>query len=630
MEKTQTKANDIYEQFLLGTSFLNSLDLNRDIARCINFNEGRQWVTDTDVEEFPKVVVNFVKLLGKVRKSGILQNEYSYLVSTNNVSSIRKIQDFIKHLSMKMRLKAKDLKVVNDTFTKGTGLIYFYWDAEYRDFMSKSGGALKAEALDIRNFRVANPYITNLQEQEWVIYATRERLDSVRAKYGKEVAPDGESNTYLSEKEQANLNADKEFVNIYTKFYRNKEGQVFLVKATKNEILEEAKALNPFYKGPKEEMPNTMTIMDEKEINPKLREEVFNLYPFASLVLEERDNCFYGIPGALEHLESQKSINNHFSVYDKGIQENILGGYAMRKGILGDQEITTENGQILELELKPGERVSDVFNRIPVNNVPSDALNYSGSLLGIVRQTAGVSNIQIGQADFAGQSGKQTEMLMSRARENSSDIALLFNEYKIDQAYIMFLFSKFYYDNEDFTMVEHGFKKDNFRSYQGQDRFNGNDYLNQEVMFNIKVGPAPSFSEYNSMELLGLMVQSGQAPLELYVSNMPEGYVNNKEEMLEIAQNNSKKQLEEMQIRLQEASKIIEQMVTTYKETQEKAKNIDSVINENFKLKEMLAEVAARSIKSTEDASKRTQEMAKEMAEVVNIAKRQMSKTEKK
>ena len=137
-------------------------------------------------------------------------------------------------------------------------------------------------------------------------------------------------------------------------------------------------------------------------------------------------------------------------------------------------------------------------------------------------------------------------MLMSRARENSSDIALLFNEYKIDQAYIMFLFSKFYYDNEDFTMVEHGFKKDSFRSYQGQDRFNGNDYLNQEVMFNIKVGPAPSFSEFNSMELLGLMVQSGQAPLELYVSNMPEGYVNNKEEMLEIAQNNSKKQLEEM------------------------------------------------------------------------------------
>ena len=43
-------------------------------------------------------------------------------------------------------------------------------------------GALKAEVLDIRNFRVANPYITNLQEQEWVIYATRERLDSVKGK----------------------------------------------------------------------------------------------------------------------------------------------------------------------------------------------------------------------------------------------------------------------------------------------------------------------------------------------------------------------------------------------------------------------------------------------------------------
>lgn len=622
MEKTNTPS-EIYNQFLLGTSFIDNLGLRRDIERCINFNEGRQWNTDADIAEFPKIVVNYIRLLGKVRKSGILQNEYSYLVSTNEVSSIRKIQDFMKHLSVKLRLKAKDLKVVNDTYTKGTGIIYFYWDAEHREIMSRSGGALKTEVLDIRNFRVASPYITNLQEQEWVMYVTEERVESVEKKYGVKVAPDGESNTYATEIKQANLDVSKEFVNVYTKFYRNEEGQVFLTISTKTEILVKPTPLNPFYKGPSKEMPNTMTVMDEKEINPKLRKEVFNLYPFASLVLEERDNCFYGIPGASEHLESQKSINNHFSVYDKGVQENILGGYAMRKGILGDQEITTENGQILELELKPGERVNDVFGRIPVNNVPSDALNYSGSLLRIVRETAGASNVQIGQADYAGQSGKQTEMLMSRARENSSDVALLFNEYKIDQAYIMFLFSKFYYDNEDFTLVEHGFKEDSYRQYTGANKYNGNQFLGQEALFNIKVGPSPSFSEFNSMELLGLMVQSGQAPLEVYISNLPEGYVNNKEEMLKIAQNNSNKQIAELKQQLEEASKIIEQMVTTYKETQEKAKNIDTVIAENFKLKEMMAEVAAKSIKTSEDASTRISEMASDMAKTLNIKKRE-------
>ena len=44
-------------------------------------------------------------------------------------------------------------------------------------------------------------------------------------------------------------------------------------------------------------MPNTTSLMDDVKAR-KMSEEVFNLYPFASLVLDERDNCFYGLPGA--------------------------------------------------------------------------------------------------------------------------------------------------------------------------------------------------------------------------------------------------------------------------------------------------------------------------------------------
>lgn len=612
---------DIYNQFHNGTMFLDSLNLNRDIERCVNFNEGRQWNTDADIKDFPKIVVNYIKLLGKVRMSGILQNEYSYLAQTNDTASIRKIQDFLKHLSMKLRLKPKDLKVVKDTFTKGTGILYFYWDAEHRDILSRSGGALKTEVIDIRNFRVADPYITDLQEQEWVIYITEERVESIKYKYGKDVAPDNVSNLSLTQKPQPELDVSKEKVNVYTKFYRNKEGQVHFIISTREKILQGATPMNPFYKGSVEEVPNTMSTMDKKDTDSKLMEEAFNLYPFASLVLEERDNCFYGIPGALEHLESQKSINNHFSVYDKGIQDNILGGFIMRKGAIGDQEITTETGQIIEVDTKPGERVNDIFGRIPVNNIPADALNYSGSLLRTVRETAGASNIQIGQADYAGQSGKQTMMLMERAKENSSDMALLFNEYKIDQAYIMFLFSKFYYDNEEFTITEHGFQKDSHRAYIGENKYNGNKYLGEETLFNIKVGTAPSFSEYNSMELLGLMVQSGQAPIETYIAGLPDGFTNNKEEMLEMVKNNSKKEIEHLKGQLTDANQVMQQMAETYKETQKKLENIDTVIKENIRLREMLAELSAKNIKDNTASSKRLQMMAKDMATLTNVKK---------
>lgn len=624
-------AQEIYTQFQNGTAFIDTLNLRRDIKRCINFEEGNQWNMDEDVADFPKITLNVIKQIGKVRKSGVLQNEYGFLVSTDEKGSIRKIQDFLKHLHEQMRIKSKDLKVINDTYKKGTGILYFYWDAESRNFLSKSGGKLKAETVDVRRFRVADPYIQDVQEQEYVINVTRERIDSIEKKYKvKNIVPDGVDYNFDTEINVLSEDVTKEFVNVYTKFYRNEEGQVHFVISTEHQLLKPPTPLNPFYKGSIEEAPNTMSTMDEKSsvVNKRLQNEVFNLYPFAVLVLEERDNCFYGIPGALEYLEAQKSINHHFSVYDKGIQDNVLGGFIYKRGILGDQEITTENGQQIELDLLPGENIQSVFGRMPVNNIPNDTLNYSGNLLGVVRQTSGASNIQIGQADHAGQSGKQTEMLLQRARENSSDISMLFNEYKKDQAYIMFLFSKFFYDNEDFSMVEHGFKEDQVRNYVGENKYNGNNFLGKDVLIDIRVGPAPSFSEFSSMELLGLMVQSGQAPFEVYLSSLPDGYVNNRQELLDLAKNNSQKTIEQLQAQLQQAQKIMQQMNEQYQKTQKDIQNIDTVVTENERLKSMIAEISAKAIEVSQQYSEENQQMTQEMANLLTIMKKSGSEVQ--
>lgn len=623
MPKIQQKnvndvAQKVYAQFESGTGFIDGINLRRDIKRCVNFESGNQWNMDDDVSDFPKITLNIIKQIGKVRKSNILQNEYGYLINSSNFESVRKIQDFLKFLSNKMNLKKKDLKVVNDTYTKGTGIMYFYWDAETRDILSKSGGKLKAEVVDIRRFRVADPYITDIQEQEYVIFVSRERINSIKSKYNKDVPADQKDYTSDTEQGVTNMDPQEDFTNVYTKFYRNREGQVYFTISTETELLKEATPLNPFYKGPMEEMPNTSSTMDEYK-NEEVTTEVFNLYPFVSLVLDERDNCFYGLPGALENIEAQKSINQHFSVYDKGIQDNVLGGFIYKRGVLGDQEITTDNGQILQLDLMPGEDWRNVFGRMPTNNVPSDALNYSGNLLGVVRQVSGASNITIGQSDYSGQSGKQTEMLLQRAKENSSDIALLFNEYKREQAALMFMFAKFYYDNEDFSIIEHGFQKDNVRKYQGEDKFNGNEYIHDDVLIDIQVGPAPSFSEFSSIELLGLMVQSGQAPLEVYIANLPENYVNNKQELLDVLKQNSQRVIQDLQKQLQEAGQVMQQMNQAYQKVQKDLNNIDNVVNENMRLKSMIAELSAKSIDVVRNANEKNLDMTEDVKKLISI-----------
>jgi hypothetical protein len=601
-KKQKDLVYQVYREFEHATSFIDSLNLRRDIKRCVNFEAGNQWNMDEDVQDFPKVTLNIVKQIGKVRKSNVLQNEYGYLVSVDDLKSVRKIQDFLKHLADKLKLKQKELKIINDVFTKGTGIMYFYWDAEKNGFLSKSGGTLRAEVIDIRRFRVADPYIQDIQDQEYVIFTSRERLDSIKAKYGVDVPPTAEDYTQETEKFVTSEDPQQDFTNVYTKFYRNEDGQVFFVITTETHLIKAPTPLNPYYEGSSKEQPNSMSTMDEMK-NKKLGQQVFDRYPFASIVFDERDNCFYGIPGALEIIEAQKSINQHFSVYDKGIQDNVLGGFIHRRGVLGEQEITTENGQILQLDLLPGENWQNVFGRIPVNNIPSEALNYSSNLLGVVRQVSGASNVTIGAADYAGQSGKQTQMLLQRARENSNDLALVFNEFKKDQAYIMFLFSKFFYDNEAFSIVEHGYMKDNMRNYQGNDKFDGTQYVDKDVQIEIRVGPAPSFSEFSSMELLGLMVQSGQAPLEVYLTNLPDGYVNNKQELLDLLKENSQKQIQGLTQQLEQAQMVMQQMNEAYKRTQKDMQNIDTIIQENNRLKSMMADLSARAIEISKTAS---------------------------
>ena len=598
------EANSIYNQFDNASGFMSNLGLFNDIERSINFFEGRQWNMDDDIKDYPKIVLNIIKQIAQVKHSGILGNNYAFLVDSSNPNSTRKIEAFLKRLHFKMKIKRKDRKILRDTFKKGTGIMYFYWDKDTRSIMSNSGGQLKAEAIDIRNFRVADPSITEIQEQEWVMFSTRERIEALENQFPEvkgKLQADFDENTSKTQKEAYDTPEDKKaFVTVYTKFFRNENGEVCFVKSTKTIILAKEQFLNPDYNGKVQEMPNSTSLSDNKEVK-KYTEPAFTLYPFASLVLDERDNCFYGIPATLEHIETQKSINKHFSVYDKGLDDAVLGGFVYRNGVLGEQELTTENGQTIGLDLRAGERWQDVFGRIPVSSIPSDALNYSINLLGVVRNVSGATNVQIGQSDHAGQSGKQTQMLLERAKENTTDLAQAFNDFKVDQAEIMFMFAKFYYDNEPFVEIEHG--KDANRTigqYTGEDKFDGTVYQKDEVDFNIQVSPSQALSEATLTELLGLSVQTGKIDIADYIDLIPDGYFPNRIELKSKLQQGNLSIMKQMEARIQQSDMIMKQMNDRYNQMMEqyteKVQKIDNVIRENIALKEMLASLASGKI----------------------------------
>ena len=130
-----------------------------------------------------------------------------------------------------MKMKRKDRKILKDVFKKGTGILYFYWDKDTRSIMSKSGGRLKAEAIDIRNFRVADPSILEIQEQEWVAFATRERIEALEAQFPKvkgKLVADADLNTVGTQKEPYDEDVKKTICNsLYQIFPKRRRRSVF-------------------------------------------------------------------------------------------------------------------------------------------------------------------------------------------------------------------------------------------------------------------------------------------------------------------------------------------------------------------------------------------------------------------
>ena len=334
-EKRYIKTKILYDNAQTFKNSQDKLNLKHKIERITRFVEGKQWIMSNEIKDYPKITVNFIKQIMKVRQAGIFQNNYSFLVNTLKFEDTKKIQYFLQYLYNSMKIREKNLKVIADNFKKGTSGLYFYWDGDTRAILDKEQGQLKCEVFDIRKLCVADPEIQDIQEQEWIIYSLREKVEAVRYKYPEKadrIFPDGYNELSDTQAEQIGFNEEDDFCTLYLKYYRNEEGQVCYDITTETLELEKQVFLNPDYDGPKEEVPNTLSINDVKE-NKTYEKVVFGLYPFAVYRMDEYDNCFYGLPGGYEYIEAQKSINAHLSYYDYNLRNTALGSTIYKKGV---------------------------------------------------------------------------------------------------------------------------------------------------------------------------------------------------------------------------------------------------------------------------------------------------------
>ena len=339
---------NIYNEYLSGYEFKSALG-NRGLYEQSRINErfyiGDQWHGAKCGNERPLVRHNVIKRIGDYKISQIMSNKPSVSFSAQGIptknSAVNENTAFAGAVSEEEinyilsafgnyynvtaeRVKLSELneRMLRNAYICGTSVLYTYWDSSvptglFADSKKTVGiaGDICCEVLDIDDVVFGDPYCETVQNQPYIIIASRRDTEEVLREarlYGADLT----TLKIISESEQDGK------VNLYTKLYKEFDiSGGSIVKAVK--VTEKAVVRKPF---------NTM----------------LKNYPVSIFCWERKNNSIYGESEITYLIPNQIAINrmitaNVWSAMTTGMPMMVVNGDTVT------DKITNDPGQIIKV-----------------------------------------------------------------------------------------------------------------------------------------------------------------------------------------------------------------------------------------------------------------------------------------
>lgn len=330
---------EIFDEYREAADFKSSLG-KRGIYEQNRINErfyiGDQWYGAKCGNERPLVRHNIIKRIGDFKMSQILSEPLSVTFSAEGVPVSRKVKgetaevnavmaalsDYYNITAERVGLNSLHEKALRNAYVTGTGIIYTYWNPSvktglYADAEKKVPvkGDIACEVLDIENVFFADPYISDVQSQPYIIISSRRETAEVM----REAKRFGASDLTLS---SISDDAEDGKVTVLTKLYKvyNSDGE-YIIKSVK--VTEHA------------------VVRDEFETG-------LRLYPIAVFNWEKRSGIIYGESEITYLIPNQIAINRMitasvWSAMTTGMPMMVINGDTV------PESITNEPGQIIKV-----------------------------------------------------------------------------------------------------------------------------------------------------------------------------------------------------------------------------------------------------------------------------------------
>ena len=438
------RVSELWRLFRRGREYQSAKGLSRTLPLCVRFYEGDQWAPPTkNTRNLPRPVVNITKMICRTKKSAMLSTPLRILYRSYDACvDVERLNRFAAYIQKELGQNELDRRGVDQAVKKGTYIFHYYWDATARGTRGRIDGALRAELLDPLNVFFADPTEQDEQKQAWILIASREPVEAVRAACGNEydrdaISADAGEDLYGAER------GTQDLVTVLTRYFR-RGGEVWCERATRTVALGDPFPLTPDVAGVRRRLDGgedpARTGLPETSKKRSARPTGATLYPVVVGQYEEREGSIYGIGEIEGIIPNQRAINFNLAMMLLSAQENGWGKYVVSKDALRGQVITNEPGQVLT-DHTPG---GGGIRRLSDHALPAAPMQIVEALTALTRTVTGANEIMTGDT-IGSLSGAAIAQLQSQALRPVEELRRGFYKVKEKQGAILAQFFRLYY-----------------------------------------------------------------------------------------------------------------------------------------------------------------------------------------
>ena len=622
-EKENTTENEVTSLWKLyedGVAYLGDTGLRKRIPQFVDFYEGKQWPAPTKLtKNMPRPVINIVKMICRSKKAAILSTPVKIVYQAEDQSiDVDNFNRFAEYIQKEIGQSRLDSDAISDGVKKGCYFYHYYWDSEARGKDGIKSGALRCEIIHALDILFADPTQTDEQKQEWIMIISRENVDSVRAKADKGIDPDlircDEANDRYTVIEQEG----SKLCTVLTRYFR-KGGEVYCEKAVKGTVINAPFPIAPDIDAARRELglgdpdaPNN-ALPDNHKGKPLITDRVrAHLYPIVVGNYEKREKSIYGLSEVEGLIPNQKAINFHVAMTLYNNQQLAWGKYIVLPGALGSQTITNEPGQTLTDYSKTGNGIK----KMQEQSLQSQPMSIVDMLLQMTRNVTGATEVMTGEAIGANMSGAAIAQLQSQAQMPIEDLRNTFWQVKEKQGRVLAQFFKLFYQAKEFTYTDGVGESEQVMTAE----FNGDMYRNVDFDVVVETTSGTKSSSAGDINILDVLFKSGALDAKGYINAFPADAISNKSEIIRAIEEKELSMMQMMQGQIAQYEQQLGQAQKVISEQQGTVDKVVSLIQENSRLNQVIANLYAEARGKLQLANHQIQAQNGKLAEVTEDA----------